>query len=202
MLLSPVTTVDPTFDTTDNFDMNATLLTHELIPRGLPTHGLKLALVERDSGRRQIARCWLSDAGSVLTQQLATTVMIGEMQDMLEAGDHQRVPLAPALWRDALRPPAPPLRGSFCVSLEAGPRFHPGRLGLLRLAPRAASGSRRVLSSPLARPLASIFDSDWRDCWDSACSSLSAASSLVCVLTSLAPSCCSAPTSACHSSNA
>jgi len=41
LLLSPVTTVDPTFDTTDNFDMNATLLTHELTPRGLPTHGLQ-----------------------------------------------------------------------------------------------------------------------------------------------------------------
>jgi hypothetical protein len=183
--------------------MNATLLTHELTPGGLPTHGLKLALVERDSGRRQIARCWLSGAGSVLTQQLATTVMIGEMQDMLEAGDHQRVPLAPALWRDALRPPAPPLRGSFCVSLEAGPRFHPRRLGLLRLAPRAASGSRLVLSSPLARPLASISLRFGLERLLGLCVLLPQRGKLlgVCVH-QLGTRCCSAPTSACHSSNA
>ena len=76
--------MNPTLHTTDISAMNVTRLKQELTRRGLPAHGFKLALAERLQQAMENPQ---------LAQQLASTVMLDEMQRMLDAGDVESIRL-------------------------------------------------------------------------------------------------------------
>jgi hypothetical protein len=80
--------MNPILNTTDISGMNVTRLRQELTRRGLPSHGLKPTLAER---LQQAMK------NPLLAQQLASPVMLGEMERMLFAGDVESI----RLWLDA-----------------------------------------------------------------------------------------------------